>query len=389
MDAEARFARRGSLTHLGSLKHLRPRQTWQAPPFDMRPAWDTFEAETREALKQHEAEESDAPPPSGGGADRLPDPQSGFIFIYALTHPETNAVSYIGRTNQPHVRWRRHCRTEDRGRALGRWIIALRDQNQKPQMRVLEMVPESEWQEAERRWVAHYRSQDAPLMNGTDGGNGSRHGLQFSPTHCKRISEGRRGIAYTPQALENLRQAAKERAQRYRASGQKRTMSAEQRAELSERTKRQMLAAYPLTIAGVTKTRAQWARENGIQPATIKSRLERGWDPVAAVTTPARIGCPLGRPVSAETRAKIGQSNRGKKHAKGWNHSEEAREKMRARSLAHSGRLWEGFQRPDGSPIEAFPNLHAFCAEHGLLVSSMHAVYHGRCRQHRGWTCRR
>lgn len=41
-----------------------------------------------------------------------------------------------------------------------------------------------------------------------------------------------------------------------------------------------------ITINGVTKSKAQWAREYGISYRTICSRLNHGVDPVLAVTTP-------------------------------------------------------------------------------------------------------
>lgn len=42
-----------------------------------------------------------------------------------------------------------------------------------------------------------------------------------------------------------------------------------------------------ITIGGVTKTSAQWARENGVSVELARCRIKYyGWDPVVAVTTP-------------------------------------------------------------------------------------------------------
>jgi len=42
-----------------------------------------------------------------------------------------------------------------------------------------------------------------------------------------------------------------------------------------------------ITIDGVTKTAAQWARENGVGVELARCRIKYyGWDPVVAVTTP-------------------------------------------------------------------------------------------------------
>lgn len=41
-----------------------------------------------------------------------------------------------------------------------------------------------------------------------------------------------------------------------------------------------------ITVDGVTKCASDWAMGNGIKYSTLMDRLQRGWDPVEAVTTP-------------------------------------------------------------------------------------------------------
>lgn len=52
-----------------------------------------------------------------------------------------------------------------------------------------------------------------------------------------------------------------------------------------------------VTIDGVTKTVAQWARHKGIQPSVVNKRRRRGWDSVRAISEPPqkkrRGGVPL------------------------------------------------------------------------------------------------
>lgn len=43
-----------------------------------------------------------------------------------------------------------------------------------------------------------------------------------------------------------------------------------------------------LTINGITRGLVQWARLVNMHPATLKNRLECGWDEVEAVYTPVR-----------------------------------------------------------------------------------------------------
>lgn len=44
-----------------------------------------------------------------------------------------------------------------------------------------------------------------------------------------------------------------------------------------------------ITIDGVTKSIAEWAKTSGISPATIHVRLARGWDPQDAVTVEPKL----------------------------------------------------------------------------------------------------
>lgn len=54
------------------------------------------------------------------------------------------------------------------------------------------------------------------------------------------------------------------------------------RAEQSRNTSRNV----KVTINGITKCAAEWAREYGISPRTVYGRLNAGWEPKVAVTTP-------------------------------------------------------------------------------------------------------
>lgn len=44
-----------------------------------------------------------------------------------------------------------------------------------------------------------------------------------------------------------------------------------------------------LTLNGVTKTQAQWARELGINDTTLAGRLKKGWTIEKALTTPVKV----------------------------------------------------------------------------------------------------
>lgn len=118
------------------------------------------------------------------------------VSIYGLTDPRTNQVRYVGKTVQPlKLRLQQHifpARTHRQNHARAQWIRALIEQGLKPEIVLLETVPESEWREAERRWIAHYKGQNATLANvdRCAGVGGTRsHFLELTPHIVERLGK--------------------------------------------------------------------------------------------------------------------------------------------------------------------------------------------------------
>jgi hypothetical protein len=55
-----------------------------------------------------------------------------------------------------------------------RWICSLLCIGLQPQIEVIEASTGDGWGDAERRWIAFYRAKGISLVNGTDGGDGTR-----------------------------------------------------------------------------------------------------------------------------------------------------------------------------------------------------------------------
>jgi hypothetical protein len=58
------------------------------------------------------------------------------------------------------------------------WIRSLMNKGQKPLLKMLEVVPEELWEEAERWWIAKYRTWGLDLTNCADGGEGGNLTLE-------------------------------------------------------------------------------------------------------------------------------------------------------------------------------------------------------------------
>ncbi len=106
--------------------------------------------------------------------------------IYALRDPRSDEVRYIGKTDDPHRRWRRH-KTEQGQTPRHKWLQTLQELGLEPILEIIEELPASKWAERERFWIAKYLDQGCNLVNLTAGGNGAS-GLSPSPETRAAIS---------------------------------------------------------------------------------------------------------------------------------------------------------------------------------------------------------
>jgi hypothetical protein len=97
--------------------------------------------------------------------------------IYVLKHPRTGEVRYVGFTScAAKLRLRWHVKSAFGGRQKTPnicWIRSLRSKGLKPVMEIIESGSGEGWQEAERRWIAHYKATGVRLLNMTEGGDGA------------------------------------------------------------------------------------------------------------------------------------------------------------------------------------------------------------------------
>jgi hypothetical protein len=102
--------------------------------------------------------------------------------IYALVHPKSGKVRYIGGTvHKPGERLRGHI-SEARTLKTRRdqWISSLLKTGSRPVIQVIENGFGEGMAEAERRWIEHHRKNGARLTNETDGREGCFRGQMLS-----------------------------------------------------------------------------------------------------------------------------------------------------------------------------------------------------------------
>lgn len=199
------------------------------------------------------------------------------MHIYALVN-KLGEVMYVGGTKRDgHLRLKEHLAAAEAGVTsyLYDW---LRSPSAQPQLVILETNPPDGLDDAERRWIADFRSKGAMLCNLTDGGVAGYTHSEESRAKLSKAFTGRR-------------------------------LSQKTRKKLSEIAKHREPAS-PETRAKIS------AANKGRKPspkAIAKAREAR-----------------LGAVVSAETRAKLSKAQTGKKM------SLEAREKISKWGKANS-----------------------------------------------------
>ncbi len=138
-----------------------------------------------------------------------PNRKQGDVSIYALIDPETGLIRYVGKAADPVKRLRYHLAESGLNRTWSqRWIAGLKRRGLRPTLQVLEVVPDAEWPERERHWIAFHRAAGAPLTNICDGGNGAP-GMKHSRATKKSLSVYfkaiRKKIPHTPESEAKLR----------------------------------------------------------------------------------------------------------------------------------------------------------------------------------------
>jgi len=108
--------------------------------------------------------------------------------IYVLRDPHTFEPRYVGKSSTPKLRLTQHllaARTKSVSH-LQRWITKLEREGLKPVMDVMEWVPLSEWQNAERYYIREFTKLGARLTNSTPGGDAPPSGPQGKLHYLKR-----------------------------------------------------------------------------------------------------------------------------------------------------------------------------------------------------------
>lgn len=164
--------------------------------------------------------------------------------IYTLSDPVTLKVRYVGITFRGKRRLNEHLSRAVNGGKTHRdcWIRSLIASGVRPSYLVIEHGCGDGWQDAERRWITHFR-ESCDLVNHTDGGDGTP-GYIPSPALRKKWSAMRAGVPYQPGRIGAMKGKShtQESREKIRQAGLGRHHTKESKAKLSEAHKGKQLS---------------------------------------------------------------------------------------------------------------------------------------------------
>ncbi len=124
------------------------------------------------------------------------------FYVYGLIDPNTTDCRYVGKTNNPKDRFKKHIK-DLREDYKSRWIRTLLATEQVPIMVELESFPtDAECQIGEKWWIAYFREIGCPLTNATDGGDGASAGHLVSAETRAKIGVANSGRPQSPESIE-------------------------------------------------------------------------------------------------------------------------------------------------------------------------------------------
>ena len=127
------------------------------------------------------------------------------IAIYALIDPRTKLAFYVGKTNDPKTRLKDH----RAGRGItptAKFIREIRAEGYRPDMEILELCTERDWQDREAFWVEFYqfRFGETQVLNVMEGGKQPGGFFKHSVATRERLRQMFKGRPIAPEVRAKI-----------------------------------------------------------------------------------------------------------------------------------------------------------------------------------------
>ena len=194
--------------------------------------------------------------------------------IYALIDPRTSECRYVGKADNMEARLRGHirpCHLKENWPRIN-WIKKLLSLGLTPEMIHLETVPQSEWVDAERWWIAYMKGLGARLTNATIGGDGIViYGRKLSDARKLALSIMNSGVNHPQYG----KQRSAETKLKVSLAGMGRPASAETRRKRSIAMSGERNHQYGISISKEVREKISKTLTGRVMPDEIRAKISK------------------------------------------------------------------------------------------------------------------
>ena len=118
------------------------------------------------------------------------------VYIYGLVDSIKNELKYIGKSINPTSRYRKHIQDSKKKISYkDKWIFSLLQNNNKPELIIIDIVENENWVFWEKHYIAYYKFIGCKLTNISEGGDNPPNltGRKRTKDEIERISKSNLG----------------------------------------------------------------------------------------------------------------------------------------------------------------------------------------------------
>jgi hypothetical protein len=160
----------------------------------------------------------------------------GKVYIYGLVDGLKNELKYIGKSVEPKTRYRKHLQESVKKKSYkDNWIQSLLNNNNKPELLIIDEVDEDNWVFWEKHYISYYKYIGCKLTNITEGGEDppNHTGRKRTTDEIERISNSNKGKKRSLETRINISLAKKGKPIPHLNNGKERSLSHRNNLSLS------------------------------------------------------------------------------------------------------------------------------------------------------------
>jgi hypothetical protein len=158
------------------------------------------------------------------------------VYIYGLVDKLKNELKYIGKSINPQSRYRKHLQDSHKKISYkDNWIYSLLENNNKPELLIIDEVDEHNWDFWEKHYISYYKSIGCKLTNISEGGENPPNltGRKRTKEEIERISKSNTGKKRSEETRKNISLAKKGKPILHLNNGKERSLSHRNNLSLS------------------------------------------------------------------------------------------------------------------------------------------------------------